>query len=199
MPQSLSVDLVLLRASAPDLALTLGRTLAARVVERGQQNVGILNLAGAILTAELPDDVRAGDRLRLVVQEATPSALLLQIAQPRELPPSAQPPAPLELHLPGGRRLAVLEREGSGAGGAQPTTSAVRSRCATSCRSWARSSCACRLDAVAARVQVTLPATALELGERACRARCGRRCRRQLGRPAEVALVPRRDPLDVYV
>src|SRR5690606_26622537 len=69
--QPLAVDVLLLRAAAPDLPLTVGRTLVARVLERGLRGVGILNLAGAIVTAELPASVRAGDRLRLVVREAT--------------------------------------------------------------------------------------------------------------------------------
>jgi hypothetical protein len=198
VPQSLSVDLLLLRASAPDLALTPGRSLAARVLERGPQNVGILNLAGAILTAELPEDVKPGTRLRLVVQEATNERLLLQIAQPREsLAPALQPPAPPEVPLPGGGRLALLEREGGGASGdagdAQdgavtlryelPALGAVELRVA--------------LDAAAARVRIALPAGALELAaQRAEELRAALEAK--LGRPAEVSLVARRDPLDVY-
>jgi hypothetical protein len=75
-----AVDLVLLRSTAPDLALVVGRVLAARVVERHGQH-GVINLAGAYLTAELPDEVQAGDRLRLVVQEASGERAVLALAQ----------------------------------------------------------------------------------------------------------------------
>jgi hypothetical protein len=85
-----AVDLVLLRSTAPDLPLVVGRILAARVVERHGQH-GVINLAGAYLTAELPEDVQAGDRLRLVVQEARGDRAVLALAQ--EPPPLAQPPA----------------------------------------------------------------------------------------------------------
>ncbi|MBS1869778.1 MAG: hypothetical protein JSS99_08945 [Actinobacteria bacterium] len=59
----LAVDLVLLRATAPDLPLVVGRVLAARVVERHGQR----GIAGAYLTAELPEELQPGDSLRLVV------------------------------------------------------------------------------------------------------------------------------------
>lgn len=201
MPQSLSVDLVLLRASAPDLSLTPGRSLAARVLERGQQNVGILNLAGAILTAELPSDVRPGDRLRLIVQEATNERLLLQIAQPRELSASAfqqlPPPAPAEVNLPGGRRLAVLERDGGGSGGERDGEEGGSLTLRYELPQLGAVELHVSVDAIAARVRIALPADVLELGEqRAQQLRAA--LQTQLGRPAEITLVPRHDPLDVY-
>jgi len=85
-----AVDLVLLRSTAPDLPLVVGRVLAARVVERHGQH-GVINLAGAYLTAELPDEVQAGDRLRLVVQDMAGGRATFALAQ--EPPPLAQPPA----------------------------------------------------------------------------------------------------------
>lgn len=92
-----AVDLVLLRSTAPDLPLVVGRVLAARVVERRGQH-GVINLAGAYLTAELPDELRVGDRLRLVVQEARGEQVVLALAQeppsgPQVPPALAQPPA----------------------------------------------------------------------------------------------------------
>jgi hypothetical protein len=76
----LAVDLVLLRSTAPDLPLVVGRVLAARVVERRGQH-GVINLAGAYLTAELPDELKIGDRLRLIVQEASGERAVLALAQ----------------------------------------------------------------------------------------------------------------------
>jgi len=78
----LAVDLVLLRSTAPDLPLAVGRVLAARVVERHGRH-GVINLAGAYLTAELPEEVQAGDSLRLVVQEARGDQVVLALAPDR--------------------------------------------------------------------------------------------------------------------
>ncbi|HEX7292518.1 MAG TPA: hypothetical protein VF250_15470 [Conexibacter sp.] len=86
----LAVDLVLLRSTAPDLPLVVGRILAARVVERHDRH-GIINLAGAYLTAELPDEVQAGDRLRLVVQDTSGGRATFTLAQETP-PPLAEPP-----------------------------------------------------------------------------------------------------------
>ncbi len=84
-----AVDLVLLRSTAPDLPLVVGRVLAARVVER-QGRYGIINLAGAYLTAELPEELQVGDRLRLVVQQTRGEQVTFALAQ--EPPPLAEPP-----------------------------------------------------------------------------------------------------------
>jgi len=86
----LAVDLVLLRSTAPDLPLVVGRVLAARVVERRGQH-GIINLAGAYLTAELPDELQPGDRLRLVVQDTSGGRVTFALAQ-EQPPPLAEPP-----------------------------------------------------------------------------------------------------------
>jgi hypothetical protein len=86
----LAVDLVLLRSTAPDLPLVVGRVLAARVVERRGQH-GVINLAGAYLSAELPEEIQAGDRLRLVVQDTSGGRVTFALAQ--DPPPLAQPPA----------------------------------------------------------------------------------------------------------
>lgn len=74
-----AVDLVLLRATAPDLPLVVGRVLAARVVDRRGRH-GVIDLAGAYLSAELPDELEPGDRLRLVVKEATGERVVLALA-----------------------------------------------------------------------------------------------------------------------
>lgn len=107
-----AVDLVLLRSTAPDLPLVVGRVLAARVVERHGQH-GVLNLAGAYLTAELPDEVQAGDKLRLVVQETSGERAVLALAQgppsPAQVPLGlAEPPAAAV------DSLLVLDSDGDG-------------------------------------------------------------------------------------
>ena len=87
----LAVDLVLLRTTAPDLPLAVGRILAARVVERHGRH-GILSLAGAYLTAELPDEVQVGDRLRLVVQDMSGGRATFALAEGPPPPPLAEAP-----------------------------------------------------------------------------------------------------------
>ena len=106
----LAVDLVLLRQTAPDLPLVIGRVLAARVVERHGRH-GILSLAGAYLTAELPDEVEVGDRLRLVVQDTSGGRATFVLA---EGPPAGAqvPPSPLA-QAPGiDDRVVLSAREG---------------------------------------------------------------------------------------
>jgi hypothetical protein len=112
----LAVDLVLLRSTAPDLPLVVGRVLAARVVERHGQH-GVINLAGAYLTAELPEEVQAGDRLRLVVQEASGDRAVLALAQ--EPPSGPQVPPPLAEPATAGDRVVVLGSEGEGGADAE--------------------------------------------------------------------------------
>jgi len=115
----LAVDLVLLRSTAPDLPLVVGRVLAARVVERRGQH-GVINLAGAYLTAELPEEIQAGDRLRLVVQDTSGGRATFALAQ--EPPPLAQPPA-----LPRDR-VTLHERDGGDEAGGDARPQAVTVR-----------------------------------------------------------------------
>ncbi|MDO8184473.1 hypothetical protein Q5424_03270 [Conexibacter sp. JD483] len=195
----IAVNAMLLRAAAPDLALIPGRSLMASVIERGPQNVGIINLAGAILTAELPEDVRPGDRLRLVVRESTNERLLMQIAPPREAQHAAatlQPPAPAEVNLPGGRAIALVERRtgrGGGAAGGEEEAVALRLRLPALGEVELHVS----QDAAATRVRVLLAPEAVALGaQRSQQLRAALEAR--IGRPADVAVAPRRQPLDVY-
>src|SRR5215210_6497458 len=60
----LRVQAALLRANMPDLVLRPGLMLPAKVLERAGRH-GLLLLAGTPLSAELPDELQAGARLRL--------------------------------------------------------------------------------------------------------------------------------------
>ncbi len=196
----IAVNAMLLRAAAPDLALIPGRSLMASVLERGPQNVGIINLAGAILTAELPEDVRPGDRLRLVVKESTNERLLMQIAPPREA--TAGRAAVAAVAGAGGAQPAgrAQHRAGRAAqgqprrrGGADEEAVTLRLRLPALGEVELRVA----QDAAATRVRVTLPPEAVALGaQRSQELRAALESR--IGRPADVAIVPRRQPLDVY-
>lgn len=190
--EPLSVDLVLLRTAAPDLPLVVGRVLSARVLER-QGRHGILNLAGAILTAELPDEVAVGDRLRLSVRETTAERVVLELV--RSPPPlTAAPSRPAASALPGGGRVTVLERDAGSGGDGEPAEVTLR----------------CELPALGAidlwvalegervRARVALPdGVPLALGRQDAAA-LRTALSAAAGRPAEVTIVPRQDPLDVY-
>src|SRR5580765_6660890 len=82
----LSIDAALLRAQLPQLVLRTGQAIAARVVER-HGRYGIITIAGVPLSARLPDDVAAGDRLSLVVREASGERIVLGPAGGSALPP----------------------------------------------------------------------------------------------------------------
>ncbi len=116
------VNLVLLRGLLPDLSLTPGTVLSARVLD-----ARTLSLAGVRLAAQLPESVAAGQVLRLRVQEASTERIHLQIVEtagaagvavgPGSVAEQAAapqvPPSAYQLALPGGAlaRVYVEERE----------------------------------------------------------------------------------------
>lgn len=189
----LAVDLVLLRSTAPDLPLVVGRVLAARVVERHGQH-GVINLAGTYLTAELPDEVQAGDRLRLVVQEASGERAVLALAQ--EPPSGAQVPPPLAEPATAGDRVVVLGSDGEG-GADGERAHVVTVRFEGSALGTVELRVALDDELVHALVALG-DGPGLELareGSGALRAALGHAA----SRPAEVEVVARPNPLDVYV
>ena len=135
----LAVDLRALRVLVgPDIKIVPGRAVMARVVQAPPGQKGSLSIAGYLLDAELPENVRAGDDLRLVVKDVSAQRVLLAITDPNDpdqaqqtqqgqqatqaqpvhtQPPDpsliAQPPVP----LPGGGNVQVTERDAGGAGG----------------------------------------------------------------------------------
>ena len=108
----LRVQAALLRANMPELVLRPGLVLPARVLERAGSH-GILLLAGTPLSAELPDELQPGARLRLRVEEVGADRVVLraveQAAQPQ--PPASTPPPDVALPLPGGRQAEVRVTE----------------------------------------------------------------------------------------
>jgi hypothetical protein len=109
----LRVQAALLRANMPELVLRPGLMLPAKVLERAGQH-GILLLAGTPLSAELPDELEAGARLRLRVEEVGPDRVVLR-AVDTPAGPAAQhvpsPPPDVALPLPGGRQAEVRVTE----------------------------------------------------------------------------------------
>src|SRR6186997_1089184 len=98
----LRIQAALLRAQLPELVLRPGMTLPARVMERHGQ-MGLLLLAGTPLSAQLPDELKAGDRLRLRVEDVGEQVVLRtveSVAQQQQ----ASPPPEIALPLPNGGR-----------------------------------------------------------------------------------------------
>jgi hypothetical protein len=110
------VNLVLLRGLLPDLSLTPGTMLTARVLD-----ARTLSLAGVRMAAQLPEGVAAGQVLRLRVAETSTERIHLQIVETAGQAHAAEqaaaapqvPPSAYQLALPGGAvaRVHVEERE----------------------------------------------------------------------------------------
>ena len=125
----LRVQAALLRANMPDLVLRPGMMLPGKVLERAGQ-YGILLLAGTPLSAELPDELQAGARLRLRVEEVGADRVVLRAVDPPAGPAAqqVQPPPDVALALPGGceAEVQVTERARGRGGERDPAAVALQ-------------------------------------------------------------------------
>ena len=119
----LRVEAALLRAQLPELTLRPGMTLPGRVMERHGQ-MGLLMLAGTPLAAQLPDDLKAGDRLRLRVEDIGEQVVLRTVETAAATTQTATPPPEVALPLPGGRQaeVRVTEKADEQRGADEPVT-----------------------------------------------------------------------------
>ena len=154
-----------------------------------QAGRGVLSLAGALLTAELPENVAEGDRLRLQVQEVGAERIVLRLL-------SDAAPTTVPLPLPGEPRLRVEDDEAGpdqGGGAAGESIALVYETARLG-------SLGLRLEihgetvravvaAPAGETHAAASATAVELREALARA---------TGKRAEVRVDERREPLNVY-
>jgi len=92
IPSIAVVDALLLRSQLPELVLRPGASLVARVASRGEGDRGVLVLAGIPLTAQLPEEVAAGETLRLTVTGVSPEQVTMRLEP--QAPPTAGPAAP---------------------------------------------------------------------------------------------------------
>jgi hypothetical protein len=191
----LRVEAALLRNLLPDLVLREGMRVVASVAERAGQK-GIIVLAGAPLAAQLPDDVKVGDVLRLVVAESNTDRVVLRVADAAAAPPPVPPPV-VTVPLPGGgaARISVDERDAGG--GAAREHHEVRVTFASAVLGPLELHLALA-GPEAVRVNVRARAGApFELAERHA-AELADAVRTATGKPAQVSVSPRHDPLDVY-
>lgn len=126
-----AVDLQLLRSLLlPGVSLTLGRELMARVVSNDGAGHGSLSVAGMLLPAELPEELQAGQELKLQVRELTPDKVVFGMQAQDEPQPQAEsqlPQVPVGTPMPptpmppvDNSQVLVRERHSSHAGGKDP-------------------------------------------------------------------------------
>jgi Flagellar hook-length control protein FliK len=178
----------MLKAELPALVLRPGMTLAARVGETHGSR-GLLMIAGAALAAELPEGVKAGDTLKLRVQETSSERIVMRM--------ETDVPQPPMVPLPGGQaaQLEVNEREGEGS-----EVAGRSSQVAITYRSPALGALDFRLTleggAVTAQVRAKEGAPYALAHAQAEELRDA--LNRATGKPVQLSVRPRRDPLDVY-
>jgi hypothetical protein len=185
-----AVKTLLLQEAMPDLVLRPGSSVVARVASRGDHH-GVLVLAGVPLTAQLPEEAKAGDTLRLHVSEVTADRVTLRMDGPPLLPAPDVPPRP-----PSERsaRVAVQDPPRRRTAGGEDVSSVAL---AFQSRELGRLDL--RIELTSARVQVTVDApVAVQdvLQEAAGRLRDGLSVRTE--RDAAVTVRARREPVDVY-
>lgn len=202
----------------PDIKIVPGRAVMARVVQAPPGQKGSLSIAGYLLDAELPEDVQAGQDLRLVVKDVNAERVLLAVTDPHgaeqaqhsQQSQQTQPSQPLQtpapdpslvapsvVGLPGGGSVQVTEREAGGRGGRQRERQDVVLRYD-----------APALGAIDLRFQMDAGALSVSVsaapGQPLERAQAGAdTLRRALtasmpGRAVSVTVTPRRGPLDLY-
>jgi hypothetical protein len=183
-----AVQTQLLRAQLPELVLRPGTSVVARVLSRGEAH-GVLVIAGIPLAAQLPPDVGAkGDTLRLNVSEVTPERVTLQLDQ-------AVPVATAPIAGPRTARVQVEDPPRTTRTGGEE-----RATVALSFTSEALGRLDLRLEVGGNHVRAAVEAPAgraYELADAAAgRLQDGLVAR--TGLEAEVRIMPRREPLDIY-
>lgn len=188
------VEAAMLRALVPELVLREGMKVVASVAERAGQR-GIIVLAGAPLAAQLPDEVQAGDVLRLIVAEISSERVVLRIADAQQTPPAVAVPLPDGTQA----RFAVSERdESDGQRARDDERHEVRLTYASARLGTLDLHLALSAGGELLRIDVRASAGApLALAERHA-AELQQAVAAATGTPAQVLVSPRRDPLDVY-
>jgi len=194
----MAVDLRVLRTLlTPDIKIVPGRAMMARVVVADGSGKGSLSIAGYLLDAELPKEVRAGQDLRLVVRDVSAERVLLGIADhdaPAPAPQTPVAPAP-QVPLPGGGTLQVTERDGQAGADGSPDSHTLTLR--YDAPALGAVDLSFELNPGALRLGVTVSPRALAAAQDDSdslrQALAG-----ELQRAISIVISPRREPLDVY-
>jgi hypothetical protein len=166
--------------------------MLARVVSTDGLGRGSLSIAGALIDAELPEHVKAGQELRLVVREVGADRVVLSLSDQMVAPP----PAPVE--LPGGGMVRVNDDPEGGGATAGASRGSQRLNLRYDAPTLGPVDLRFELDAGSLRVVVALtPGDSLRLGQdRADELRHALGA--SLDRTVTVTVTPRREPLDLY-
>jgi hypothetical protein len=211
----------------PDIKIVPGRAVMARVVQAPAGQKGSLSIAGYLLEAELPENVQAGQDLRLVIRDVNAERVLLAITDPHdadhgrqaESQPAPQSPEAQAEHaqagggvsdpslaaqggwgpvpLPGGGTVQVTERDAGGARGRAGDRQDVVLR--YNAPALGSVDLRFQMDAGALSLAVTLPAgQPLELAQAGAESLRQALLQAVPGRAVSVTVAPRRKPLDLY-
>jgi len=194
----LRVEAHMLRALLPELVLREGMKVVARVAERAGQR-GIIVLAGTPLAAQLPDDVQAGDVLRLIVTEISSERVVLRLADAQQAPQTPPPAVPVPLPDGMQARITVTERdESDGRSARDDEQHEVRLTYASARLGALDLHLALTAGGELLRINVRARAGApFELAERHA-AELQQAVAAATAKPVQVLVSPRHDPLDVY-
>jgi hypothetical protein len=192
----LQVEAAFFRRQMPDLILREGSTLAARVAEKEGRH-GIIMLAGTPLLAELPDGVKTGDTLRLLVADTRGEKVVMRLVQ--DNPAEQAPAATINLTQPDGSQARLtVDEDGSqeGEGGRERESAGVTLTYETP----RLGPVGLRIEIAPGQVRVRAEVTAGRIYEIADDAsdQLKRRLTAITGRAADVQVVPRRDHIDAY-
>jgi hypothetical protein len=196
--QPLAIDAALLRAVlTPDLKLTVGRELMARVAVLGENGRGTLNLAGVPVPAELPANVKAGDELRLVVRELSSDKVVLAIQEDTQQGQAALPlvEAP-RVPMPQGGSLQVTERDAGSAQQGQDGTHTLTLR--YDAATFGPIDMTFTLSSGGLRLALVVPQGSSYAAADGAATGLAERLTDATERPASVTVSPRREPIEVY-
>jgi hypothetical protein len=183
----------MLKAELPTLVVRPGMTLAARVTETHGSR-GLLMIANAALVAELPEGVKAGDTLRLRVQETSADRIVMRMES--EAQQVQQQPTAVPVPLPGGLQAYIHVSEREAEGPREGEQAAVSISYGSPQLGALDFRLALEGGALTARVQAREGA-AFELARTQAdelRESLGRAS----GKPVQLSLSPRHDPFDAY-
>jgi hypothetical protein len=193
----MSVDFRVLRTLlTPEINIVPGRAMMARVVV-ADGGRGSLSIAGYLLDAELPANVKTGDDLRLVVRDVNAERVLLAISdgQPVPVPVPVPLAAPVTIPLPGGGNVQVTERDADGAQSASPDAHALSLRYDSP--ALGPIDMRFELDLTSLRLGVTVAPGALGVA-RADSDDLRQGLADELQRAISLTVSARREPLDIY-
>ena len=195
--EPLAVDLLLLRSVlGTEIKIIPGRGLMAHVMSADGSGRGAISIAGAVIEAELPKHVRAGQDVRLVVKSVSEERVVLSLSEQQMLAPVA---AAVDTAARGRQRSACSSAIRTSAVAQRRRTDGTRSTLRYERPRSAPIDLRFDLDPSSLRVAVTARRRASRcVGLRPTRSTCARRSRTIVDRTVGLKLAARREPLDVY-